>query len=80
MALAARFDSLLGVVMGTTVGMMLANVPAVLVGEAAAKRLPVKWVHGAAAALFAVVLGWVIDHYIPEAQSLPHAVKLWRGQ
>jgi len=58
-ALAARFDSLLGVVMGTTVGMMLANVPAVLVGEAAAKRLPVKWVHGAAAALFAV-LGVVV--------------------
>ena len=28
----------------------------------------------------AVALGWVIDHYIPEAQSLPHAVKLWRGQ
>ncbi|MBF5005423.1 hypothetical protein [Diaphorobacter caeni] len=27
----------------------------------------------------AVALGWVIDHYLPEAQSLPHAVRLWRG-
>lgn len=58
-ALAARFDSLVGVVMGTTVGMMLANVPAVLLGEAAAKRIPVKWVHGCAALLFAV-LGVVV--------------------
>ena len=58
-ALAARFDSLMGVVMGTTAGMMLANVPAVLLGEAAAKRIPVKWVHGCAALLFAV-LGVVV--------------------
>lgn len=28
----------------------------------------------------AVALGWVIDHYLPEAQSLPHAVQLWRGR
>ncbi len=39
-ALAAKYSSLLAVVAGTTLGMMLANVPAVLLGEVAAKKLP----------------------------------------
>ena len=39
-ALGARFDALLWVVVGTTLGMMIANVPAVLVGERLAERLP----------------------------------------
>jgi len=39
-ALAARFDSLAAVVIGTTLGMMIANVPAVMLGEVAAKKLP----------------------------------------
>jgi Ca2+/H+ antiporter, TMEM165/GDT1 family len=43
------------VVLGTTVGMMLANVPAVLVGDRLAARLPVRLVHGIAAAVFAVL-------------------------
>jgi putative Ca2+/H+ antiporter (TMEM165/GDT1 family) len=51
-ALAARYDSLVGVVMGTTLGMMLANVPAVLLGEIAAKKLPMQIVHRIAAAIF----------------------------
>jgi len=54
-ALAAQFKALVPVVMGTTVGMMLANVPAVLVGERAAKVLPLRLVHGIAAAIFAVL-------------------------
>lgn len=54
-ALSARFNDLLLVTAGTTLGMMLANVPAVLVGEAAATRIPLKLVHGAAAAIFAVL-------------------------
>ena len=54
-ALAARFDSLVGVVMGTTAGMMLANVPAVFIGHKAATALPVKWVHRVAALVFAVL-------------------------
>ncbi len=54
-ALAARYDSLPAVVMGTTFGMMIANVPAVMVGEKLAARLPVRLVHGLAAALFAVL-------------------------
>ena len=51
-ALAAKFQSLPGVIAGTTIGMMLANVPAVLLGEVAAKKLPMRLVHGIAAAIF----------------------------
>jgi len=51
-ALAARFNSLIAVTAGTTVGMLLANVPVVLFGDAIAKRLPLKWVRAAAAILF----------------------------
>ena len=54
-ALAARFNDLLSVVAGTTVGMMLANVPAVLLGNGFAHRIPVRLVHGIAAALFALL-------------------------
>jgi len=55
-ALAARFPAeFIGVVAGTTAGMMLANVPAVLVGDKLAKKLPVKLVHGIAAAIFAAL-------------------------
>jgi putative Ca2+/H+ antiporter (TMEM165/GDT1 family) len=55
-ALAARFPAdFLGVVCGTTAGMMLANVPAVLVGGKLAQKLPVKLVHGIAAVIFAVL-------------------------
>jgi putative Ca2+/H+ antiporter (TMEM165/GDT1 family) len=54
-ALAARYTSLLGVVAGTTAGMMLANVPAVLLGEAAATKLPMRLVHRIAAAIFLVL-------------------------
>ncbi|EDT44144.1 protein of unknown function UPF0016 [Burkholderia ambifaria MEX-5] len=43
-------------VAGTTFGMMLANVPAILLGDRFAHRLPTKLVHGIAAVLF-VVLG-----------------------
>ena len=51
-ALAARFDALTWVVLGTTVGMMLANVPAVLLGEGLAKRLPLKLIRWIAAGVF----------------------------
>ena len=54
-ALAARFDSLVAVVLGTTIGMMLANAPVAFFGEALAKRLPVRIVHRVAAAVFAVL-------------------------
>lgn len=52
-ALAARFDTLSAVVAGTTVGMLIANVPAVLLGDRLAHRLPVRLVHAIAAVIFA---------------------------
>ena len=58
-ALAARYPSLLAVVMGTTLGMMIANVPAVLLGDAAAKKIPLRLVHAIAAAIF-LVLGILV--------------------
>jgi len=54
-ALAAKYTSLAGVVAGTTLGMMLANVPVVLLGEVAAKKLPMQLVHRIAAAIFLVL-------------------------
>jgi len=54
-ALGARYHDVLAVTAGTTLGMMLANVPAVLVGEAALKIAPLKLVRIAAAVLFAVL-------------------------
>ena len=54
-ALAARFDSLMAVVMGTTIGMILANAPVAFFGEALAKRLPVRAVHVVAAVVFAAL-------------------------
>ena len=53
--LAARYPDLLAVVSGTTLGMMLANVPAVLLGDQISRRLSMTVVHGVAAAIFAVL-------------------------
>ncbi|MDP3803463.1 TMEM165/GDT1 family protein [Brevundimonas sp.] len=58
--LAARFQTLPLVVAGSTLGMMLVNGPAVLLGETAAKRLPLTWIRLAAAAGFAATGFWVL--------------------
>lgn len=58
-ALAAKYSSLVAVVAGTTFGMMLANVPAVLLGDVAARKLPMRLVHGIAAGIF-LVLGVLV--------------------
>lgn len=55
-ALAARYDSLVAVVMGTTLGMMIANVPAVWIGQALADRVNMQVMRWVAAGLF-VLLG-----------------------
>ena len=55
-ALGARYEALVAVALGTTLGMMVANVPVVLFGEAAAKRVPAAAMRYAAAAIF-IVLG-----------------------
>jgi Ca2+/H+ antiporter, TMEM165/GDT1 family len=53
--LAARFNDLIAVTAGTTLGMMVANVPAVLLGDRVVKRVPVQWVHRIAAVVFAAI-------------------------
>ncbi|MEX2249733.1 MAG: TMEM165/GDT1 family protein [Parvibaculum sp.] len=57
-ALAAHYETLLAVALGTTLGMMVANVPVVLIGEAAARHLPLHLLRLAAAGIF-IVLGLV---------------------
>jgi Ca2+/H+ antiporter, TMEM165/GDT1 family len=54
-ALAAQYQALFAVVAGTTLGMMIANVPAVLLGDRIANRMPVRLVHAVAAAIFAIL-------------------------
>jgi len=54
-ALAARYADIVPVVLGTTLGMMLANVPAVFLGDRIAKKVSMRLVHGIAAALFAAL-------------------------
>ncbi|HEU4620804.1 MAG TPA: TMEM165/GDT1 family protein [Burkholderiaceae bacterium] len=54
-ALAARYESLVAVVLGTTFGMMIANVPAALFGDVVARRVPMRWVRATACVLFLVV-------------------------
>jgi putative Ca2+/H+ antiporter (TMEM165/GDT1 family) len=55
-ALGAKYDSVLSVTLGTTLGMMLANAPAVWLGQQFTKRLPIVWVHRIAAMIF-ILLG-----------------------
>jgi putative Ca2+/H+ antiporter (TMEM165/GDT1 family) len=54
-ALAAQYQAFVAVVAGTTLGMMIANVPAVLLGDRIAHLIPVRVVHGIAALIFAVI-------------------------
>ena len=59
-ALGARFDNLFAVTMGTTLGMMIANVPAVLFGEALAKKVPMRALQVGAALLFLGLGLWML--------------------
>jgi len=54
-ALAAHYANPLLVVIGTTLGMLLADVPAVFIGNKLANKIPMKLVHSIAAAIFAVL-------------------------
>jgi putative Ca2+/H+ antiporter (TMEM165/GDT1 family) len=54
-ALGTRFGSVFAVAAGTTLGMMLVNVPAVFIGQAAAGRLPLKAIRIMAATAFALL-------------------------
>jgi putative Ca2+/H+ antiporter (TMEM165/GDT1 family) len=55
LALAAKYDALISVVAGTTIGMMLVNVPTVLLAERAMKWIPLKAVRIAAAIIYAIL-------------------------
>ena len=54
-ALAARYHDLIPVVAGTTLGMMLADVPAVFLGDRIAKKVSMPLVHGIAALIFGIL-------------------------
>lgn len=59
-ALGARFHDVLPVTMGTTLGMMIANVPAVFLGHELLKHVPLNVVRYVAAGLFLVIGVWVL--------------------
>ena len=59
-ALAAKFDAVLPVVAGTTLGMMLADVPAVLLGHTAGHRIDADWVRWLAAAVSAALAAMTV--------------------
>jgi putative Ca2+/H+ antiporter (TMEM165/GDT1 family) len=54
-AMAAHYGAPLAVVAGTTLGMLIADVPAVFIGDRLSKRIPMRLVPGVAAALFALL-------------------------
>ena len=59
-ALGARYASVLPVMAGTTLGMMIANVPAVFLGHAIIERVPMRVFHGLAALLFLGIGLWLL--------------------
>jgi putative Ca2+/H+ antiporter (TMEM165/GDT1 family) len=63
-ALAARYDSIFWVMAGTTVGMMLANAPAVFVGNKLADKLPISLIHKIGAVIFLIIgVSTLVQHY-----------------
>ena len=54
-AMAAHYPDPVLVVIGTTLGMLIADVPAVYIGDRFAAKIPMKLVHGIAAAMFAAM-------------------------
>jgi putative Ca2+/H+ antiporter (TMEM165/GDT1 family) len=54
-ALGARYEDVIAVTLGTTLGMMLANAPAVWIGRKFTNRIPITWVHTLAAVTFIAI-------------------------
>ena len=54
-ALGAKYSDVFSVTVGTTLGMMLANAPAVWIGQKFTKRMPIRWVHAVAAVTFIAI-------------------------
>ena len=82
-AMAARFDQVLLVVAGTTLGMLIADVPAVFLGERFSRRIPLRLVHGIAALMFAAMgvatLAGLGDKFGLQGQALtaPRTLPAW---
>jgi len=70
-ALAARFHDFVGVVSGTTMGMMLANVPVIYLGHRFADRIPAKAVHILTAVIFVVLGGLALRNALNGASLGP---------
>ena len=63
-ALAARFDSIFWVMAGTTVGMMIANAPAVFIGDKLADKIPISLIHKIGASIFLLIgVSTLVQHY-----------------
>ena len=54
-AMSAHYNDIVMVVAGTTLGMLIADVPAVFVGDKLSQKIPMRVVHGVAAAMFALL-------------------------
>jgi putative Ca2+/H+ antiporter (TMEM165/GDT1 family) len=54
-ALGAKYPDVFSVTLGTTLGMMLANAPAVWIGQKFTQRMPIQWVHAVAALTFIAI-------------------------
>lgn len=54
-AMSAHYADVVMVVAGTTLGMLIADVPAVFAGDKLSQKIPMKWVHGVAAGMFALL-------------------------
>jgi putative Ca2+/H+ antiporter (TMEM165/GDT1 family) len=65
--LAAQFSSLFAVVVGTTLGMLVANVPVVFAGRIASEKIPFRLIRIVAATLFALIGLWVLVAGVPTA-------------
>jgi putative Ca2+/H+ antiporter (TMEM165/GDT1 family) len=67
--LAAQFDSLAAVVVGTTLGMLVANVPVVFAGRIASQNIPFRLIRIVAATLFALLGLWVLVQGVPAGSA-----------
>lgn len=73
--LAAAFESFLPVVLGSTIGLLLANAPGLWLGHCFAARLPLKAMRLASAVLFLVLGSWILL----EASGMAPGLKLFDG-
>ncbi len=79
----ARYTDIVSVVLGTTFGMMLANAPAVFLGERIATKVSMSLVHGIAAVVFAILGALkLLDHgkFFRQARMHTHDLAQWQHE